>query len=208
MKLFAGPGAAGCLVRVLVATLSLMTIGRMQAQPVIVSTVPANGATGVPISTSLVITFSEAMNTSVTLCYLVDGVTYMTVPSSVSWSGGNAVLTCRPNAPLPYSQPILWTVMNGLGVSGNPLTGQTGGSFTTAAPASSILLTNATWNPGAFSFDVASPSGQTLTVEYTSTLGSTQWHMLLTTNSPGGMVHITDPQASTNRCLFYRARSS
>jgi hypothetical protein len=58
-----------------------------------------------------------------------------------------------------------------------------------------------------FSFDVTSQAGQALTVEYSSTLLPNQWQTLLTTNSPSGQVHITDPQSSTNRYLFYRART-
>ncbi len=205
VNLLAGAKCAGHVVQVLILTLSLMLAGRTQAQPVIVSTVPANGATGVPSSASLVITFSEAMNTTLTVCYLVDGVSHAILPASSSWSGGNAVLTCKPTAPLPASRLIQWTVMNGLGVSGFPLTGPTGGSFTTAS--APLILTNAAWSPSAFSFDVLSEAGQTLTVEYRTALASNQWQTLLTTNSPSGRVHISDPQSSTNSRVFYRARS-
>jgi hypothetical protein len=33
------------------------------------------------------------------------------------------------------------------------------------------------------------------------------WPILLTTNSPGSIVHISDPHSSTNKSLFYRARN-
>jgi hypothetical protein len=98
--------------------------------------------------------------------------------------------------------------MNAQNPSGTPLGGPVrGGTFTTALANVSLTLTNAAWNPGAFSFDVLSLASQTLTVEYSSTMRSNQWLTLLTTNSPGGRVHIVDPQSSTNSRLFYRART-
>jgi hypothetical protein len=97
--------------------------------------------------------------------------------------------------------------MYGQSASGAPLTGIAGGSFTTASPSNSPVLTNATWSVGAFSFDVLSQVGQALTVEYRSTVNSNLWQTLLTTNSPGGKVHVTDPQSSTNPRRFYRART-
>jgi len=33
------------------------------------------------------------------------------------------------------------------------------------------------------------------------------WPVLLTTNSPGNKVHISDPRSATNKSLFYRARN-
>lgn len=70
-----------------------------------------------------------------------------------------------------------------------------------------LVLTNASWSSGAFSFDVLCTPGQTLTVEYTNVLAAGAWPILLTTNSPGTRVHIVSSQAATNKSLFYRARS-
>jgi len=177
----------------------------MRAQPVIVSTKPKSGAVGVPTSASLVISFSEAMNPDVTQPYLFDGSTYRRLPESSSWSVGNTVLTCTPGAALPTGRLILWTVANGQSASGAPLSGYTGGSFTTASPV--VALTNAALSSGVFSFDVASLPGTTLTVEYKDALISNQWQTFLTTNSPTGLVHITDPGSSANARHFYRARN-
>ena len=207
MNLFPEPKGTSHVVRVLILAFSLMPVGRIHAQPVIVSTDPTSGASGVPTSAALVITFSEAMNTSLTLPFLFDGTTYQDLPESSSWSAGNTVLTCTPAAALPAGRLILWTLANGQDPSGTRLIGYTGGSFTTASANGPITLTNATWSPGTFSFDVLSPPGTTLTVEYNSTPGSNQWQRLLTTNSPAGLVHVTDPQSSTNPQLFYRART-
>ena len=206
MNLFAFLIRPNNLVPVLVLLLSLMSLERAPAQPTIVSSVPPTGASGVPVSAAVVITFSEAMNTSVTLAYLFDSTTLELLPSSLSWSAGNTVLTCTPTAAFPAGQTILWTVMNGQNPAGAPLSGFTGGSFTTVSGAQ-LTLTNAIWSGGVFAFDVTSQAGQTLTVEYSSTLRSNQWQTLLTTNSPAGRVHIADPHSSTNRYLFYRART-
>ncbi len=205
MNLFLEPISASGVVRVLIMGCCLMTAGRMRAQPVIVSTDPKSGASGVPTSASLVITFSETMNTNLTLPYLFDGTSYQRLPESSSWSADNTVLTCTPTAALPDGRLILWTVMNGQDPSGTPLSGYTGGSFTTASAA--LTLTNATLSSGVFSFDVVSLPGTTLTVEYNNTLGSNQWQSLLSTNSPTGLVHITAPGSGTNPRLFYRVRS-
>ena len=141
-----------------------------------------------------------------TTAYLVDSVTFEDLDISSSWSAGNTVLTCTPNAPLPASRTIWWTVMNGKNYAGVPLSGYTGGTFTTGS-GGQLTLTNALWSGGMFAFDVTSQVGQTFTVQYTSTLSTNQWQTLLTTNSPAGLVHIVDPQSSTNPSLFYRARN-
>ena len=206
MKVFLELMGTSCLVRGLIVVCSLMIAGRVNAQPVIVSTDPRSGAGGILPSASLVITFSEAMNTNQTVPYLFDGTTYQRLPESSRWSAGNMVLTCTPTAGFPAGRLILWTLMNGQNPSGNALSGYTGGTFTTASTAPT--LTNATWNSEAFSFDVVSLPGASVTVEYNSGLGSNQWQSLLTTNSPAGLVHITDPGSSTSPRLFYRARSS
>jgi hypothetical protein len=81
----------------------------------------------------------------------------------------------------------------------------TSGSAAAAAP----VLTNGVWNAGTFGFDILTSSGQTLTVVYNTNLNNAvaSWPILLTTNSPGSMVHITDPNAKNNKFFFYRARN-
>jgi methionine-rich copper-binding protein CopC len=206
MNLLISPTGRNYVVRVFVLLLLLLSLERAHAQPTIVSVVPRNGVTGVPLSAAVILTFSEAMNTSVTLAYLYDSTTIEILPASLSWSAGNTVLTCTPTVPFPANRTIWWTVMNGQNPAGAPLGGYTGGAFTTVA-GNQLTLTNALWSGGMFAFDVTSPVGQTLTVEYSSTLRSNQWQTLLTTNSQAGRVHIVDPHSSTNRYLFYRARN-
>ena len=206
MSLFPFPIGRNYLVQVSAVLFSLMSLGRAHADPTIVSNVPTNGATGVALSAAVVIRFSEHMDISVTMAYLRDPSTPGLLPSSLSWSGGNTVLTCTPTAAFPANRTIEWTVMNGQNPAGVPLSGYTGGSFTTAS-GGQLTLTNAIWSGGTFAFDVISQAGQTFTVEYSSTLRSNHWQSLLTTTSPTGLVHIVDPHSSTNAYLFYRART-
>jgi len=193
------PGRLGVLLS------CLLTLGHVRAQPTIVSTAPPSGATGVEPSASLVIAFSEAMDTNVTTVYLVDSTTFAILSASSSWNTDGKVITSTPTAPFPAGQTIWWTVMNGQDLAGNHLAGYTGGTFT-IAPASQLVLTNLSWSGGVFGFDVVSQTNQTFTIEY-STLGSNQWQILLTTNSPTGSIHIVDPHSSTNAYLFYRAQA-
>jgi hypothetical protein len=70
-----------------------------------------------------------------------------------------------------------------------------------------LVLTNASWTPSVFSFDVLCTNGQTVTVEYTNVLTAVNWTKLLTTNSPGTQFHVVSPQATSYPSLFYRARN-
>jgi hypothetical protein len=206
MNLFPFPIGRSHPVRLVALWLLLMSLGRIHAAPTIVSTFPPSGATNVSPAASVVISFSEPMNISVMMIYFFALPTYEALPTSLAWSAGNTVLTCTPNPAFPTNQKILWTIMNGQNPAGQPLTGYTGGDFTTASEIQPRLV-NPLWTGGTFSFDVTSQAGQTLTIEYSSTLRPNQWQTLLTTNNPPGQVHIVDPHSTTNRYLFYRARS-
>jgi hypothetical protein len=46
-----------------------------------------------------------------------------------------------------------------------------------------------------------------VTLECTSNLTSVTWQTWLTTNSPTGLLRLTDSRANTNRNFFYRARN-
>jgi hypothetical protein len=71
------------------------------------------------------------------------------------------------------------------------------------------IVTNADWSGGVFAFDLLTSSGQTVTVLSTTNPANpvANWPILLTTNSSGPSIHITDPRAGTNPALFYRARN-
>ena len=79
---------------------------------------------------------------------------------------------------------------------------------TVTAPAVSLVLTNAAWSKtGGLSFDVASPSGQTVVTEYSADLLPGHWTALFTNSNLSNAVHINDPRAATNSHFFYRART-
>ena len=98
--------------------------------------------------------------------------------------------------------------------------GATNGSYATAAYRATytefslittgsgpLVLANASWTPGVFSFDVLCTNGQIVTVEYTNVLKAVNWTRLLTTNSPGTQFHVVSTQAAAYPSLFYRARN-
>ena len=79
--------------------------------------------------------------------------------------------------------------------------------ITTAASTATLILTNAVLNAGIFNFDVLCTNAQTVTVEYRTNLAAGQWLTLFTTNNPPNRFHGVAPQSTTNRALFFRART-
>jgi hypothetical protein len=71
------------------------------------------------------------------------------------------------------------------------------------------VMTNAVWNGSAIGFDIDTTPGQLITVLYSTNcvLPVNQWQVLLTTNSPGTRVHVTDSPSAAKPMLFYRART-
>ena len=122
-------------VRFLVAQLliAVATIWQAHAQPVIVSTVPANGASGVSPSAAVVFTFSEQMDTVLTFAQFFDvSAPFTPLPVNSTWSANDTVLTCTPSPPFPPSKTIFWMV-EGESLIGDPLEGETSGFFTTSS---------------------------------------------------------------------------
>jgi hypothetical protein len=105
------------------------------AQPSIVSTVPANLATGVSTTNEIVFTFSEVMDTNATTVTFISEDPYAMLTNTTVWSVGNTVLTCTPNPAFPPNSTILW-VVQGQDLSGNQLTGLPEGSYTTGTSTS------------------------------------------------------------------------
>ncbi|MEJ0091381.1 MAG: hypothetical protein WDM80_16755 [Limisphaerales bacterium] len=79
----------------------------------------------------------------------------------------------------------------------------------TAGAVAAPVLTNATRSGGNFGFDILTSPGQTVTVVYHTNFTSAvaTWPVLLTTNSPGSKIHVTDPRGATNKAMFYRVRN-
>jgi hypothetical protein len=120
----------GHLGGLLVLMLSLLGLTPVQAQPTIASTVPTSGATGVSTTTAVVFTFSEAMDPNFTEASFFNFNTFVLLPTTPVWSGGNTGLTCTPSPAFPASTPIFW-VVNGQNPAGTALGGNPSGTFTT-----------------------------------------------------------------------------
>ncbi|MGC9944378.1 MAG: Ig-like domain-containing protein [Verrucomicrobiota bacterium] len=108
----------------------LLAFTHVQAQPTIVSTVPAFEATGVSTTAAVVFTFSESMDTTSTAAMFFDESTFAVLTTTEVWSDNNTVLTCTPSPAFPVSTEILWEV-NGQDPEGNALGGTPAGFFTT-----------------------------------------------------------------------------
>lgn len=130
------------LARFVACAVLLLSVAGVPAQPVLVSSVPPNMATGVSPTASVVFTFSEAMNPAVTMASFMDTSNPMQpIATLPNWSGGNKVLTCTPVVQWVGSHMIFWT-LTGASTGGMPLD-PTNGLFTAGA-ASTGCDTNAT----------------------------------------------------------------
>jgi carbon monoxide dehydrogenase subunit G len=113
-------------------------------RPTVLSTVPANGATGVPLNQVLSATFSTAMNcatlASPATSFTLSGPGSTAVPGIVTCSG--SVATFTPLAPLAnntlYTATISTTATDS---TGDPLAGSYTWSFTTITPPPLVIST-------------------------------------------------------------------
>lgn len=102
------------------------------AAPTLLSSVPANGATGVSPTSALTFTFSEAMNTAITSVLFMDGTTSQMIAFAPAWDAGKLKLTCTPMTGLPADHLMVWSV-SGMSATGAALGGTTAGYFTVSA---------------------------------------------------------------------------
>ena len=127
--LYSGRNSPNGLVSFLVVAIWLTTVLSLRAAPTLVSVVPADGATGVSVSSTVVFTFSEAMNTSGTFALFMDGTAYA-IPS---WSAGNKVLTCTPVGGWPSGAMVSWSFPIAMSALGVPVDPSPAGSFSTGS---------------------------------------------------------------------------
>ncbi len=99
--------------------------------PTVLSNLPANGSTGIARTSSVSITFSEAMNlATVEPSFAISP----SVFGSFLWDGSSTLLSFSPSTPLAYSTQYTVTVSTGgRDVAGNPLAAAHSFSFTTGA---------------------------------------------------------------------------
>jgi len=108
--------------------------------PVVTSTNPATGATGVPISSSVTATFNEAMFASsitTSTFTLMDMTLSAAVPATVTYNSGTKTATLTPSAALTAGDTFQATVTGGGGgvtdLAGNPMASNVIWTFSTAA---------------------------------------------------------------------------
>jgi hypothetical protein len=112
------------------------------AAPAVISTVPANGATNLPVSQVVSATFNEAMNpaTISAATFSVTGPGGVTVPGTVAYSGVTATFT--PAANLAFGATYTATIATGAaGATGAPLAANYTWSFTTITPPPIVIAT-------------------------------------------------------------------
>ena len=111
-------------------------------QPSVIGRAPGNGATGVPVSTNVIVTFDEAMNRGATgaptTAALQDLSSLAWIPVTYGWSSGDAVLTMDPIPILSpttlYRASVNVSAMDASD-PGNPLSAASAWTFTTATGA-------------------------------------------------------------------------
>jgi len=123
--------AAGSpLARLFILFLTFASAWQMRAQPFITAVTPANGATGVSPSANVVFTFSEQMDTALTMAQFIDLMSPSTpILTTQIWSANDTVLTCTPTPPFPSNRNIFW-IVSGESLIGDPMDEEFG-SFTT-----------------------------------------------------------------------------
>ena len=99
------------------------------AQGTTITSDPADGATGVSVTSPIVFTFSAAVDPNATTASFFSTSPFGAYPVTMTWSAGNTVLTCTPTSPFAANTTISWTVV--VNVTPIPTFGQ--GTFSTGA---------------------------------------------------------------------------
>ncbi|MBW4037758.1 MAG: Ig-like domain-containing protein, partial [Acidobacteria bacterium] len=113
----------------------------MAPPPTVVSTVPSNGATGVPIGQVLSASFSEAMNPATigTSSFTLTGPTG-NIAGSVAYNASSASATFTPSAPLTNSTLYTATISTAAqSLAGTGLASTYSWTFTTVAPPLAVV---------------------------------------------------------------------
>ena len=108
--------------------------------PSVVSTTPANGASGVLAGANVAVRFSEPLAPSTVggTTVLLRDASAQLIPASVSWDAATMSAVLDPTTALAYSASYAATVKGGAGgvtdIAGNPLASDVVWTFTTQAP--------------------------------------------------------------------------
>ena len=121
------------------------TTGPDTTPPVVSSTAPVNGATGVAVNSTVAVTFNESIDpaTVTTATFELRNPANALIAASVSYNAGTRTATLTPTAALPSNTTLTATVRGGTAdprikdVAGNALAANLTWSFTTTAPSGS-----------------------------------------------------------------------
>src|SRR5690242_2140784 len=106
---FSKNGISTQLAAMVTALLLLAPISAVLAQTV--TSDPADGATGVPVTGPIIFTFSSAVDPTQTSASFFSQSPFGSYPVTTNWSSGNTVLTCTPTSPFPGNTTISWFVV-------------------------------------------------------------------------------------------------
>jgi hypothetical protein len=105
--------------------------GGTNGPPTLLSTTPANHATGVLTNAPVLFTFNVAMDTDLTTAEFYEAsAPSQSLPFTASWSEDMTILMCEPTPAFPAGKVIVWSIQ-GQGATGAAFAGATG-SFTTS----------------------------------------------------------------------------
>ena len=185
---------------------ALTATWQTQAQPTLVSTVPANGATGVSTTTTVTFTFSTAMDPSASGAFFFDPL-FTPVPATLAWTAGNTVLTCTPVPSFPANIQITWFA-SGQDPGGTPLSGFPTGTFTTGTGGQTGSGTNAITSfsvgkvhhynqtsAGASTLDPSTPYGLSAATMLASNRTANTVTLTNSTTAAFNLIHLPPPQA-------------
>lgn len=131
--------------------------------PLVLSNNPGNNNTGVPINTSITVTFNEAMDTAT-----IDSSTFLLsggVTGPVSYDSETKTATFTPSVPLAYDSTYTVTITAGVkDLAGNAMASSYPWSFTTGSVPDTTAPTVQTHNPG--EDDTGVPVNSAITVTF------------------------------------------
>ena len=151
-------------------TSSFTTLNPDNTAPTVIAVSPLNGATNVPTSTTVQVTFSEAMDqatiTSTTVS-LKNTVTSAVVTATLAYDVGTNRVTLTPSGPLSNATGYTLTVLSGAtgvkDLAGNALAATFTASFTTAAVTDVTAPTIVSRTPANAATNVATNTNVTIT---------------------------------------------
>ncbi len=172
------------------------------AGPVVISLSPVNGTVSVAVTTPLVLTFSEPINTA-TLAYTVSPVA---IGAAETWSAGNTVVTVSHSAPFMAITLYSWYVTAATDATGIPFAGAVAdigevthpATFVTAIRHSSSVTTSPTGGFVLPTITVSTPNGgetfaggSSTSIRWSSTNDAALPAVILSYSTDGGKTKTT-----------------